>query len=109
MHHALFRGELRENAPGAFNELSDHFRRGLDLLYQADTLPCEEIHGLKVPGGIGCGRKSHEAQERHGLTANLRLAGARLVGPLLAATRLFRQPAFDKRQRCIPRQRAPSR
>jgi hypothetical protein len=84
--------------PRAFNERSDHFCRGLDLLRQADALPCEEIHGLKIPGSLAGRRKSHEAQERHRLIANLRLANAGLIGPLLAATRVFRQPALDKRR-----------
>jgi hypothetical protein len=86
----LAHGELGEKVPRAFNALSDHFRRGLDLLHQADALPRKESRRLKIPRGVGRRRESHEAQERHGLPACLRLANAGLIGPLLAATCLFR-------------------
>jgi hypothetical protein len=58
-----FHGKLGEKVPCAFNEFSYDFRRLLDPLHQANALPDEEIHGLKIPRGVGCGRKSHEAQE----------------------------------------------
>jgi hypothetical protein len=50
----------------------------------------------RSPEASGVGRKTHETQERHGLAADLRLAYAGLIWPLLAAAHLFRQPAFDK-------------
>lgn len=91
------RRECRENVTSAFKELSDNFHSGLHLLHQADTLPSEVIHGIKVPGGVRSWRKAHEAQEWHSLTANLRVAYAGLIGPLLATAHFFGQPAFDKR------------
>src|SRR5438067_2345837 len=50
-----------------FDELSDHLCCRLDLVCQADALPCNEIHALDVPGGVGCrshrvARMWHEGQ-----------------------------------------------
>jgi hypothetical protein len=79
--------ELGENFFRAFNKGPHHIRSGLDLRHQANALPGEEIHGLKVAGGVGRWRKSHEAQERNGLAATLCLANTGLIRSLLVRRR----------------------
>src|SRR5215510_12915194 len=78
------------------DHLADDFSRRSDLLHEAYTLPGEKVHGLDISAGVSGRRNPAKARERSAYSTERNLADDWLVGTLLRAALLLRQPPLNK-------------
>src|SRR5262249_41010943 len=62
---------LLDDLTRPLDQVADNEGRGLDLVYQPDTLAHQEIHGLDIPGSRSVWWEPHKPEHRYSLARNL--------------------------------------
>src|SRR5262249_52072223 len=84
---------LLDDLTRPLDQVADNEGRGLDLVYQPDTLAGQEIHGLDIPGSRSVWWEPHKPEHRYSLTRNLGLAHHRFIWPGPTTLPLARAPS----------------
>src|SRR5262249_28453724 len=79
------------------DQFADDLTGRLDVMDQADSLSCQQIHGVDVSRRVAVGRNPHEAQHRERPFRDDGLANHRLVWTRFLATSFPAEPLLDKR------------
>src|SRR6516225_503335 len=87
---------LRDDLPRLPYQFVNDLPGRLDLADQAHSLARQQSHRIDVATRLTIGRHAHEAQHRHRLAANYRLADGRLVQARFLTARLLAEPLLHK-------------
>src|SRR5262249_39542778 len=86
----------RDDLPRLLDQFVNDLTGRLDLADQADTLARQQSHRIDVAARLTIRRHAHEAQHRHGLAADYRLADGRLVPARFLAAGLLPEPLLNE-------------
>src|SRR5262249_41245902 len=88
---------LLDDLTRPLDQVADNEGRGLDLVYQPDTLAHQEIHGLDIPGSRSVWWEPHKPEHRDSLARDRGGAHHRLIWPGRIPPRFLSQPRLYKR------------